>query len=122
MLRLRSTPSARARVLVLAAAAASICVFAPAPARAHFILHTPTNWMTQDQFGGPQKVGPCGNETGGTATNAVTPYQPGDTVTITLDETVFHPGHYRVALAVHDRSEIPPEPVVTAGGTRSRNP
>src|SRR5262249_52926683 len=30
-----------------------------------------------------------------------------------IDEVVMHPGHYRVALAVNDRSELPPEPVVT---------
>jgi hypothetical protein len=47
----------------------------------------------------------------------VTAFSPGDTITIALDETIFHPGHYRVALAVNDRSELPAEPAVTPGTT-----
>jgi hypothetical protein len=47
----------------------------------------------------------------------VTAFSAGETITITLDETIFHPGHYRVALAVSDRSELPAEPPVTAGAT-----
>jgi hypothetical protein len=34
-----------------------------------------------------------------------------------LEEMVFHPGHYRVALAVNSQTELPPEPVVTAGSS-----
>jgi hypothetical protein len=83
-----------------------------AVADAHFNLKTPTNWMMQDPSGSPQKMGPCGNEAPQTPTNAVTAYQPGDTVTIQLDELVFHPGHYRIALAP-TQGDLPPEPVVT---------
>src|SRR5260221_10138269 len=72
---------------------------APGRAAAHFVLKTPANWLMQDSSGGPQKLGPCGNEGPDSPSNAVTPYQPGGSVTIQLDETVFHPGHYRVALA-----------------------
>ena len=36
---------------------------------------------------------------------------------ITIDEKIFHPGHYRIALAANDPSELPAEPVVTAGST-----
>jgi hypothetical protein len=89
---------------------------APAVARAHFQLKAPTSWMSQDALGSPQKMGPCGDEGGGTATGTVTAFKPGDTVTITIDEKVFHPGHYRIALA-RDRSELPVEPPVTAGST-----
>jgi hypothetical protein len=85
-----------------------------APARAHFVLVTPDSWMSQGQFGDPQKLGPCGDEGGGTATGKVTPFQPGQTIEITVDERIYHPGHYRVALAINDRSELPPPPVVTA--------
>ena len=84
------------------------------PARAHFVLVTPDSWMSQDSLGGPQKLGPCGNEGGGTATGDVTPFRPGQTIEVTVDETIFHPGHYRVALAVNDRSELPPPPAITA--------
>jgi MYXO-CTERM domain-containing protein len=89
-------------------------------AEAHFKLQSPPAWMSQDIGGSPQKLGPCGDEDDGTAaatpTGIVTAYQVGDTVTITITETIFHPGHYRIALAVNDRSELPPEPVVDAGG------
>jgi hypothetical protein len=83
------------------------------PARAHFVLVAPDSWMSQGEFGDPQKVGPCGEEGGGTPTSAVTAFRPGQTIEVTIDEKIFHPGHYRVALAVNDRSELPPEPAVT---------
>jgi uncharacterized protein (TIGR03382 family) len=73
--------------------------------------------MSQDAFGLPQKLGPCGDEGGGTPTGTVTAFQSGQTITVTIDEKIFHPGHYRIALAVNSRSELPAEPVVTAGAT-----
>ena len=85
---------------------------APAGAHAHFVLKAPANWVMQDSLGGPQKMGPCGNEGPQTPSNAITPFQPGDQVTIQLDETIFHPGHYRVSLAATPNN-LPPEPVVT---------
>jgi len=87
------------------------------PADAHFVLVAPDNWMSQDSLGLPEKAPPCGDEGGGTATNLVTAYRQGDSVTVTIDEKVFHPGHYRIALAVGDRSTLPPEPVVTPDST-----
>ena len=69
--------------------------------------------MSQGPYGDPQKVGPCGEEGGGTPTGAVTAFRPGQTIEVTVDEKIFHPGHYRVALAVNDRSELPLEPAVT---------
>jgi hypothetical protein len=90
---------------------------APAPARAHFVLVTPDSWMSQGAFGDPQKLGPCGDEGGGTATGKVTAFRPGQTIEVTVDEKIFHPGHYRVALAVGDRSELPPPPAITAVGS-----
>lgn len=86
-------------------------------AQAHFYLQNPPAWKSQGPFGDPQKAGPCGEEAGGTPTGVVTPFQPGETVTITLEERIPHPGHYRVALAVNNRSELPADPVVTPGTT-----
>jgi uncharacterized protein (TIGR03382 family) len=100
-----------------AASLAAFCTFAAAPADAHFILEAPPSWMSQDALGSPQKLGPCGDDAGGTPTGTITAFAEGDMVTITVTETIFHPGHYRIALAVHDRSELPPEPMVTAGAT-----
>ena len=84
------------------------------PARAHFVLITPDSWKSQGAYGDPQKLGPCGDEGGGTTTGAVTAFRPGQTIEVTVDETIYHPGHYRVALAVNDRGELPPPPAVTA--------
>ncbi|HMJ50607.1 MAG TPA: SCE4755 family polysaccharide monooxygenase-like protein [Polyangiaceae bacterium] len=107
----------RRRALVTALALGAAAALWPNRADAHFRLTEPPNWMMQSTDGSPQKMGPCGNEAPQTATNTVTPYRPGDTVTIQLEETVYHPGHYRVALAVNSPSELPPAPTVTAGAT-----
>src|SRR5262249_26031469 len=76
-------------------------------------LMEPDAWMSQDSLGFPEKLGPCGDEGGGTPTGKVTPFHPGETIQVTIHEVVPHPGHYRVALALHDHSEIPPEPAIT---------
>lgn len=93
------------------------CLLASASAHAHFALEAPPSWQSQDGLGSPQKAPPCGNESGGTPTGTVTPFSPGQTITITIDEKIFHPGHYRVALAQNDRSELPAEPTVTPNTT-----
>ena len=80
------------------------------PAFAHFKLDAPASFQEQDSFGNPQKVAPCGEA--GMATNAVTAVQTGSMLTIKITETVFHPGHYRVALA-QDQASLPAEPPVT---------
>lgn len=93
--------------------------FSSPPAAAHFVLKQPANWLVQDPDGVPIKLAPCGDEDDGTAsaqpTGAVTAFQVGSTIDVTIDEVIFHPGHYRIALAVKDRSELPPEPMVDAG-------
>lgn len=98
----------------------AIALLAPAPpARAHFVLKSPTAWATQNALGDPQKSAPCGQADPGapaTATGVVTAFRPGETLTVVIDETVFHPGHYRVLLATN-RSELPADPQVTAGDT-----
>lgn len=85
------------------------------PAAAHFVLQAPACWMSQDPNGLPEKLGPCGDEGGGTPTQKVTAFRTGQTITVTIDETIFHPGHYRIALATSDRGQLPPEPVVSPG-------
>ncbi len=117
MIRSLSSKKAALRGLVGAAIVAAGATFVAAPANAHFILKTPAASISQDALGSPQKLAPCGNEAGGTATGEVTSFAAGQTITITIDEKIFHPGHYRVALAVNDPSELPAEPIVTAGAT-----
>src|SRR5437763_12769728 len=103
------------RSLAAIAAFAALATFAPASADAHFTLEAPASWMSQDSFGSPQKLGPCGDEAGGTPTGAVTAFAEGDTITVTIDEKIFHPGHYRIALGMNGLMDLPPEPVVTPG-------
>jgi MYXO-CTERM domain-containing protein len=88
----------------------AVGVFVPAVSRAHFILQAPPSATQQDSLGDPQKTPPCG---GGTATNMVTAFATGDMVTVTVDETIFHPGHYRVALSTTGQSGLPADPPVT---------
>ena len=102
------------------AAFASVAFVAPM-ARAHFKLLEPTSWLVEDNLGNPQKMGPCGG-TGTEAdklTDAVTKVVGGSMLHIKMQETVFHPGFYRVALAVNSRSELPadPEALTTPHGT-----
>src|SRR5262245_41948843 len=76
-------------------------------ADAHFVLQTPPSWWSQDTLGNPQNQAPCGDDGTGTATGTVTTFAAGETIQIRLDEVVTHPGHYRVAIAVNNRSELP---------------
>ncbi len=65
-------------------------MFAPATVAAHIALKVPTTRTAE------QKAGPCG--TAGSVRGAnVTTYAPGETITVEWDETVDHPGHYRIA-------------------------
>ncbi|HUJ58649.1 MAG TPA: SCE4755 family polysaccharide monooxygenase-like protein [Kofleriaceae bacterium] len=88
-------------------------------ARAHFALDAPPAYSMQDSLGLPEKSAPCGQADPGTPvvpTNVVTSFHAGDTITVTIDEKIFHPGHYRVALATA-QAGLPADPVVTAGDT-----
>jgi hypothetical protein len=98
----------RLPALLIGAAA----LLAPAVVSAHFILLAPAATLEQNRLGDPQKLGPCGGTSAnaGTPTNAVTEVRGGDMLPIRAQETVFHPGHYRVALAVNSISELPADP------------
>ena len=68
---------------------------------AHFKMLSPAGWIVEDLRGDPQKIAPCGgtNADAGKPTGAVTPVKGGGRLTISIDETIFHPGHFRIALA-----------------------
>ncbi|HEY1955247.1 MAG TPA: SCE4755 family polysaccharide monooxygenase-like protein [Polyangiaceae bacterium] len=108
------------RALVFGFALAAVFVVARS-SDAHFELVAPASWMSQDPVGSPQKLGPCGDELDGTdaatPSGIVTAYKVGDTITITIDEKVFHPGHYRVALGMNGPGDLPAEPAVDAGAS-----
>ncbi len=94
---------------------------APVPrASAHFKLIEPPSWIEENNLGDPQKAGPCGGVSAtptapanpGKPTTTVTRVQGGQKLHIKLQETVFHPGFYRVALSVNSRDELPTDPEV----------
>jgi hypothetical protein len=91
---------------------ASAALLATGPAAAHFILVAPDSWLVENVLGDPQKAGPCGASatTTMTKTEKVTAMRGGDVLHIKVRETIYHPGHYRVALSVLDRSELPADP------------
>lgn len=88
--------------------------FAGPLAEAHFKLLLPQSWIVENDMGDPQKAGPCGGTAAnaGTPSNIVNKVQGGQTLHLKVQETVFHPGHYRVALAVN-RTDLPRDPEVT---------
>ena len=100
-------------------------VFVPVATQAHFKLLAPTSWLVEDDRGDPQKAAPCGgtNTDFGKPTWAVTQAAGGSAMHIKVQETIYHPGHYRVALAVNSPTELPPDPKATTmdsdRGTRS---
>lgn len=107
--------------LAAAVGAGLFALAAPSAAPAHFILQQPASWLVESPLGDPQKAGPCGGTTAdpGTPTGMVTPMTGGSMLHIKVKETVYHPGFYRVALAVLDRSELPADPEdVTRPGPR----
>ena len=82
---------------------------------AHFKLLEPAEWVKTNELGDPQKMGPCGGDPRGNEsllTNASTKITGGSKLHLKIQETVFHSGHYRVALAINSRTDLPPDPVV----------
>ncbi|HEY0266074.1 MAG TPA: hypothetical protein VGC16_04935, partial [Rhizomicrobium sp.] len=78
-------------------------VLAPAAGQAHFKLLAPASWIAENALGDPQKAAPCGgtNTDYGKPTYAVTDVKGGAAVHVKVQETVYHPGHYRIAPAVN---------------------
>lgn len=102
-----------------AALLASAAILLAAPASAHFILLAPDAWVEVNVIGDPQKAAPCGTSemTKGKPTGKVTAMTGGDMLHIKIKETIYHPGYYRVALSVLDRSELPADPVAETRDT-----
>ena len=91
----------------------AVALLAPAVTEAHVKLVEPAPWIVENQRGDPQKAGPCGgsNDDWGTASNVVTEVVGGSMMPLKILETIYHPGHYRVALAVNSMTELPPDPI-----------
>jgi len=100
------------RRIAIALGLGAFALAAPASVFAHFILEQPTSAIVENGLGDPQKLGPCGGVTGnpGMPTGVVTVVTGGSMLHIKVKETIYHPGHFRVALAVLDRAELPADP------------
>ena len=112
----------RNRIVCAAIAIASLS----GAADAHFVLIYPAASMLQNRLGDPQKIAPCGgvsaNPGRGTPPNpgvpsgAVTSVKGGTSIPLLVNESIYHPGHYRVALA-RTIAQLPPDPMVTTTQT-----
>ena len=95
-------------------------------ADAHFVLVQPAASLMQNRLGDPQKIGPCGGVSAnpGVPSGAITNVKGGTDLPLLVQESIFHPGHYRVALA-RTMSQLPKDPEVTvvqtANGPRSQS-
>lgn len=87
----------------------------PSGTHAHFKLLEPASWIVESERGDPQKAAPCGGDSkeAGTPTGVVGKAVGGSKLHVKIQETIFHPGHYRIALAVNGHAELPPDPVTT---------
>jgi hypothetical protein len=112
----------RNRIVFAAVAIASLS----GAADAHFVLISPAASLVQNRLGDPQKIAPCGGVSAnpgrgtpanpGVASGAVTNVKGGTNLPLLVNESIYHPGHYRVALA-RTAAQLPPDPVVTTATT-----
>ena len=72
-------------------ASIGLVLLGAAPAAAHIALNVP-----EQRPGTAQKDEPCG-ETGGLRSDNVAVYEPGETITVQWEETIGHPGYYRIS-------------------------
>ena len=93
--------------------------FVPVVTHAHFKLIEPASWLVEDNRGDPQKAGPCGgtNADYGKPSYIVGQAMGGSKLHVKVQETIYHPGHYRVALAVNSPAELPVDPKATTMDT-----
>lgn len=99
-----------------ATAVGAMGLLAPGLARAHFTLNSPPSWAVQGAQGLPEKSAPCGQADPGTpavASNVVTTYRPGQTISVSITEDVPHPGWYSATLSQNGMNGLPTDPMVT---------
>jgi hypothetical protein len=95
-------------------------------ASAHFNLKAPT--PSSNSTNGGKGAGPCGPDASSTV---ITEVMGGSQIDVTVEETVFHPGHYRVALSLNTSNaniamarmtELPKDPVVRGANNMILDP
>jgi hypothetical protein len=106
------------RYSVLAGLGTLMLMLESGTGQAHFQMLEPSGWLVEDRLGDPQKLAPCGGTSAspGTPTNSVTEVRGGAMLHVKLKETIFHPGHYRIALA-RSPATLPPDPEVVTHDT-----
>jgi hypothetical protein len=101
----------------------SVLLAVPPVVHAHFKLLEPASWIVESDRGDPQKAAPCGADPKAEMSKAIGKAIGGSKLHLKVLETIYHPGHYRVALAVNSRDELPPDPMTfertTEKGPRS---
>jgi hypothetical protein len=105
--------------VLLAITMAAACV--PATVTAHFKLLEPASWLAESERGDPQKLAPCGADPKGTPSGVIGKAVGGSKIHLKVLETIYHPGHYRVALSMNSRDELPADPM-TFERTTDRGP
>lgn len=78
---------------------AALALFA-GEARAHLLLTSPPPRTEK------LKQGPCGAGPGDLRGPTVATFKPGETITVTWNEFVNHPGHYRIALDLDGQDDF----------------
>ena len=111
--------NASPRLPRLALVSAILVTAVPIVTQAHFKLIEPASRLIEDERGDPQKAGPCGgsNTDYGKPSFIVSQAVGGSKLHVKIQETIYHPGHYRVALAVNSPSELPLDPKATTTDT-----
>ena len=103
------------RLLPVLFALAAALVMVQVGTHAHFQLLEPPPWIELNDLGNPQKIGPCGGNTNrdndAILSGIVTEVTGGSELHLKIQETIFHSGHYRVALSVNSRNELPADPL-----------
>jgi hypothetical protein len=94
----------RSSVLILGVSLLAL----PTAAQAHFTILAPP--PASNSTNGGKGDPPCGPTD--MLSNVVTPVMGGSKLTLKVNETVSHPGFYRVALSIKARSELPVDNVV----------
>lgn len=116
-------PSVKSAARLLSAATVAAAITVPAAVQAHFKLLEPASWIVEDDRGDPQKAAPCGADAKSVPSTTVGKAVGGSTIKLKVLETIYHPGHYRVALAVNSKEELPSDPMtverMTERGPRS---
>lgn len=102
------------RGVALISIVGSLTAIVPETALAHLELEEPTS-----RYGGNVlKNGPCGR-TGGQRSQNVTTFQSGETIVVTWNEYIDHPGHYRISFDVDGDDDFVDPPCLANCDTRN---